>query len=43
MDEGNVEMKDMANIEKLTNTKDTVEIVGERGERLDSRNRRMQR
>ena len=40
MDEGNVEMKDMANIEKLTNKKDTVEIVGERGERLDSRNRR---
>ena len=34
-------MKDMANIEKLT--KDTVEIVRERGERLDARNKRMQK
>ena len=43
MDKGNVEMKDIANIENLTDTKDTGEIVGERGERLYSRNRRIQR
>ena len=36
-------MKDIAIIENLTDTKDTGEIVGKRGERLYSRNRRIQK